>query len=260
MTALWIILGVLALIIAIIVVLLHFSIKAHIEGSLKTLSLSVKYLGIKLYGLELPNKGEPEEPETEPAEEIKLQEITQTDEILPEETKDEPESEKPPEAEPEPPEEKEESKPEEEEKTEPKPSLIDQFNEYKKYIPAGKKAFKKLLKLIRFKNLRVELLVGNEDPYKAGVAFGRINSIFYSVLGLFCCIFSVTLDKTSIKCDFEKKTTELSFGTDIYVRPSAVVALAAYVGIYYLKVRKSMKKLEISAKEKSENERKEHQS
>ena len=50
MTALWIILGVLAAVIAIIVILLHFSIKAYVTADKKSLSVTVKYLGIKVYG------------------------------------------------------------------------------------------------------------------------------------------------------------------------------------------------------------------
>ena len=57
MTALWIILGVLAAVIAIIVILLHFSIKAYVTADKKSLSVTVKYLGIKVYGINLPDSG-----------------------------------------------------------------------------------------------------------------------------------------------------------------------------------------------------------
>ena len=256
MSVLWIILGVIAAIVILLTVLLHFSVKAYIEGDLKRFSLDVKYFGFTLYKLSLPNKtpDAASDAQSPSSDDYELSEIPTVDSI--EEPSEPPEE---PAAEPD----KAEQSPSEEEKTEetseeipeeekpPKPTLLEQFNEYKKYIPAGKKAFRKLLKLIRFYGLRLELKIGSDDPYKAGLNFGRVNAVFYNVLALLCCIFSVKIDKTDIACDFENKVTELYYKTAIYVRPSAVIALAAYVGIYYLKIRKSMKKLENKAKEKT---------
>ena len=273
MKVLLIILGVIAAIIILLVVLLHFSIKAYIEADKKHVSVVVKYLGFKLFSTEIPdeNKDEddkedkpPEEmPKSEPEIVLTEAEIVDStddaekaeiDKKIAEAAENATENEKEEESgssEDESSQEKSEDKSEdEEEENEPKPSLLDQYNEFKKYIPAGKKAFRKLLKLIRFYDLRFELTVGNDDPYKAGLNFGRINTAVYSLLGLLCCIFSVKIDHTEIKCDFEEKRTDFYFKTAVYVRPSAVIALAAYIGVYYLKIRKSMKKLENMAKEK----------
>lgn len=260
MTALWIILGVLAALIAVIVVLLHFSVKAYVKADKKGLDLVVKYLGFTVYKLNLPQKEEKApEPSELSADDISLSEIPEAGDEPSEHPDDAPEPESSDNA----PAEKESEQtaggdaPDEEEKDEekkPSAPLIDQFNEYKKYIPAGKKAFRKLLKLIRFYDLELDLTVGNDDPYKAGLNFGRINAVFYNLLALLCCIFTVTIKGTSIKCDFEKKALDFYFETAIFVRPSAVVALAAYVGIYYLKIRKSMKKLDKIAKEKQSDE------
>lgn len=252
MIVLWIILGVLAALIAIIVILLHISVRAYIEADNSRLDVKVKYLGFELYKLSLPDKSKtesdkpPENTASEPkSPEIELSEIPEVDSTGGEK----------PDPEPEHPSEKVPDEPQKtEEKAEKKadsggPSLLDKFNAVKKYIPAGKKAFRKLLKLIRFYDLRLELTVGNDDPYKAGLNFGRINAAAYSVLGLLCCLFSVKIEHTEIKCDFEKKVTEFYAKTSVYVRPSAVLALAAYVGIYYLKIRKSLKKLDNSKKE-----------
>ena len=256
MIVLWIILGVLAALIAIIVILLHISVRVYIEADNNRLDVKVKYLGFELYKLSLPDKSETESdkppegiaPKTESSE-IELCEIPEVDSTVGEKVDSEPEPQ--PEKEPDEPEKTEEKA---EEKTDGGPSLLDKFNAVKKYIPAGKKAFRKLLKLIRFYGLRLELTVGNDDPYKAGLNFGRINAVAYSVLGLLCCLFSVKIEHAEIKCDFEKKVTEFYAKTAIYVRPSAVLALAAYVGIYYLKIRKSLKKLDDSKKETAKNE------
>ena len=267
MTVLWIILGVIAAIILLIVVLLHFSVKAYVEADKKHVNVVVKYLGFKLYSVEIPdtNKEDDKPPEELPkskSDDIELSEIEivdSTDEAEKAEIE-----KKIAEAEESPSVEDNEDKSEDseekptdekagdsaEEEKEPKPSLVDQYNEYKKYIPVGKKAFRKLLKLIRFYDFTLELTVGNDDPYKAGINFGRINTAVYNLLALLCCIFSVKIDHTEIKCDFEEKRTDVYFKTAVYIRPSAVVALAAYLGVNYLRVRKSMKKLEKMAKEK----------
>ena len=275
MTALWIILGVLAAVIAIIVILLHFSIKAYVTADKKSLSVTVKYLGIKVYGINLPDSGKTEdEPvkvdsddgDGEDIPEYVLEEIKEADSEpfeITESPPNPPGAAEPEKADSEPPSEeakKTETDEDGEKPDEPKPTLLQQFNEYKKYIPAGKKAFRKLLNLIRFYELKLSLTVGNDDPYKAGLNFGRINAAVYSLLGLICSIFSVKIDSTEIKCDYEHKVFDVYFSTAIYVRPSAVVALAAYLGVYYLKIKRSMKKLEKTAKENVNNEREEHQS
>lgn len=262
--ALWIILGVLAAIILIIVILLHFSVKAYVEADKTRLFVSIKYLGFKVYTLELPNKEKDEEPpETSDSsvseEDFTLTELEEADSTYafsePEPPKSEGESNEAGEASIE---DTDESKPEgEEESQKPEktgPSLLEQFNEYKKFLPAGKKALRKLLKLIRFYKLNLSLSVGNEDPYKAGLNFGRINAAVYSLLGLLCSVFTVTIDSTDITCDFEHKAFDFRFSTFIYVRPSAVVALAAYLGVIYLRFRISKKKLEKTAKEINKNE------
>ena len=271
MTVLLIILGVILAVILIIAVLLHFSVKIFIEANKTRLSINIKYFGFKLYSLSLPDKNKedrdeknpPEDmPENKPDEpEIELTDLTlsdSTDEAEREEIikkiEESAESQSPRKGSVKPaePEDKDKNNNEEkpEEDDEEKSSLLDLWNEYKQYIPAGKKAFRKLLKLIRFYDLSLDLTVGNDDAFKAGKNFGSVNAAVYSVIGLLCCIFSVKINHTSIKCDFEHKTFDVNFSTAVYIRPSAVIALALYIGYYYLKIRKSMKKLENNSDEK----------
>ncbi len=276
MTVLFIILGVIAAVIALIVVLLHFSVKAYVEADKKSLSLAVKYLWFTVYRLKLPEEKEevppadanPTEPEPEPEEpQFELYDVPMTDSTSEEEAKElhEKAAEKAREEEPEETEEEESDEPSDSEdggdepsEKEPKPTVLEMWEEYKKYIPAGKKAFRRLLKLIRFYNLDVYLKIGSDDPYKAGLNFGTVNAVFYNALALLCCLFTVKLERSEIECDYENKVMEFNLKTAVYVRPSAVAALAAYLGIYYLKIRKSMKKLSDNAKNKakenSENE------
>ena len=261
MIVLWIILGVLAALIAIIVILLHISVRAYIEADKTHLNVEVKYLGFSLYKLSLPDKNEnepsgevnpPQDNLREPDKpEIEITEIPESDSTDREEASKKSEEECTEENSNE--EEKSQKVSEQDEKS-AEPTLLEKFNAVKKYIPAGKKAFRKLLKLIRFYGLRLELTVGSDDPYKAGLNFGRINAALYSLLGLLCCLFSVKIEHTEIRCDFEKKTTDFYAKTAVYIRPIALIALAVYLGIYYLKIRKSLKKLENSKKETANHE------
>lgn len=270
MTALYIILGIIAAIITVLVILLHISVKAYIEADKSKVKVLVKYLGFELYRLEVPDKSKNEDKhrETEKIEpksgsedkgeepEIVLTEVQAVDstddaereEIL-KKMSETPKKESPSDKETAADKTDENKAKESDEDSEKKtgPSLLDKFDEYKKYIPAAKKAFRKLLKLIRFYDLDFSLTVGNDNPYKAGLNFGRLNAVLYSALGLLCTVFSVKIKHTEIKCDFERKTTDFSFSTAVYVRPSAVLALLIYLGIYYLKIKKSMKKLEKTA-------------
>ena len=271
MTALLVVLGVIAAITAIIVILLHFSLKIYVSADKGSFSLEIKYLCFSLYKMKHPDdKGAEniEEQTDGESEEIELGEITEvasTEEHRKESTvpkKDSLESDtekhksdssenQEKEA---PPDDSASSDAEDGEKDEPKTSLIDQYNEYKKYIPAAKKAFRKLLKLIRFYDLEFSLTYGSDDAYETGLNFGRLNAVLYSLLGLLCCIFSVKIKSTEIKCDFNKKTFDFMFATAIYIRPSALIALALYIGVYYLKIRNSIKKLEKNTKEKESHE------
>lgn len=264
MIALYIILGVLAVIILLIVILLHFSVKAYIEADNKHFRLDVKYLGFTVFKLRVPEKDKPSEddspkenpPQSEPIPEYELSEIPEADsterdeeeqkEGASEETDSKNDSEEAKNSEAD---DKDENTSNDEE-----PSLLDKFNVVKKYIPAGKKAFRKLLKLIRFYDFTFEMTYGSDDPYKAGLNFGRINALFYNVLALLCCVFSVKIDHTDIKCDFEHKAADFYFKTAVYVRPSALISLAVYVGIYYLIIRSKLKKLENKSKKENKHE------
>lgn len=264
MIALYIILGVLAAIILLIVILLHFSVKAYIEADNKHFRLEVKYLGFTVFKLRVPDKDKPSEddspkenlPQSEPIPEYELSEIPEADST----ERDEEEQKEGESEETDSKNDSEEAKnseaDDEDENTsnDEEPSLLDKFNVVKKYIPAGKKAFRKLLKLIRFYDFTFEMTYGSDDPYKAGLNFGRINALFYNVLALLCCVFSVKIDHTDIKCDFEHKAADFYFKTAVYVRPSALISLAVYVGIYYLIIRSKLKKLENKSKKENKHE------
>lgn len=146
-----------------------------------------------------------------------------------------------------------------EEPKDKKKSVKEIISEYKPYFPVAKKALKKLLKMIRFYDLSFDLTVGDTDAYEAAMKFGKVNSLVYSFLALLCCLFSVKIKATNINCSFEKGGIDASFSTVVKVRPLAVLGLAIYLGINYLKInhkKKKQIKKDLKIKEKN-NEREE---
>ncbi len=122
-------------------------------------------------------------------------------------------------------------------------TLKERWEEIKPYFPVAKKAFRKLLKMIRLYDFELHLTVGGEDAAKAGMNFARANQVFYPALALLCTAFSVKIKKTEINCDYNANTFDVGGGVVIMVRPSAVIALAVYLGINYLKIRSRNKKI-----------------
>lgn len=120
--------------------------------------------------------------------------------------------------------------------------LKQKWQEVKPFVPVAKKGFKKLLRLIRLRQLDFWLKVGGEDAYEAGMNFGRANQVFYPALSLVCCIFSVKIKHTEIRRDFEHEGFDFGGSVLVLVRPAAVLGLAIYLGINYLKIKKKLGK------------------
>jgi len=132
-------------------------------------------------------------------------------------------------------------------------SLKERWEEIKPYFPVAKKSLRKLLKMIRLYDLELHLTVGGDDACKAGMNFARANQVFYPALALLCTAFSVKINKTEINCDYNANTFDVSGGVVIMVRPSAVIALAVYLGVNYLKIRiRSKRKQKIYNKRKKD--------
>lgn len=237
MTALWITFGIIAFIVFVIYILLHISIRAYIDASNEGVHVKVTYLGIKLWSTDDPKPdGNGEQTPSEPPDEPPF-ELTELEEVKPpDETEytdyidDEPEDDA--------------------ESVSKLSSIKSTIEKYKPYIPIAKKALRKLIKLIRITDLDVDIIVGDSDAYKAGKKFGNINALFYSILGLICCLFTVKIKHTEIKCDFNSNKVDGRVSTCIKARPSAILCLAIYLGINYLKIKKHTKHKE----DKKENE------
>jgi len=263
MVVLWILLGILIFIILAVYILLHISVCADIDANLKRVKINVTYLGFKLWSMDTSEKKE-----DKPKDDDKHSEAApQKPEIELVELTDEPPSDMPdPQEEDNPSDEAEKSSDSKEEQSEKEP-FFDKakrmIEEYKPYVPVAKKGLRKLFKMIRLYDLDFSVTVGDGDAYKAAMKFGKINALVYSILGLLCCAFSVTVKNTSVNCDFNSNKTDGAIKTTVKVRPSALLSLVIYLGINYLLIKNRQKKKHKETnleKESNNNEREEQQS
>lgn len=111
------------------------------------------------------------------------------------------------------------------------------FAMVKPYIPMAWKYFKKLLKTIRITKLDIELTSGKEDAYESAMMYGKLNAALYNVIALLSRIFTVrVLKSTRINCRFDEKVFEYDVSAVVMVRPSALIAIVFCVGINFLRI------------------------
>ncbi len=106
----------------------------------------------------------------------------------------------------------------------------------KPYAPLTWKTLRKLLKKIRFYDTEVDILLGNEDPYKAAVNYGYANIAFYQSLAFLCMIFSVKIKSCDFNTEFINKRFEVRLSGNVYVRPSTLLAIVICYGVKMLKI------------------------
>lgn len=257
---LYILLGIIAL----IVILLHFSVRATIKASKQGVDIKVKWLFFTFYPRKpkkpkkpKKKKGEPDAVPEQTAEQPDLSEngieqfIKEAEEVQKqtaaeektEETQDAAKEETAS-ATSETKDNKKEKEKAKEPKQKEKPEkekgklaqLKDKFNAIKPYIPTGWKYFKKLLKKIRFTNIEADVTVGKEDAYEAAVWYGKVQGILFGLFGWLSCIFTVKLKHVDVHCRFNEKITDGEISLKVKVRPSTMIHIAFCLGFNFLRI------------------------
>lgn len=151
--------------------------------------------------------------------------------------------------------------------TKTKSSIKEKFNDIKEkwkiikpYIPTSWKAVKKLLKTIRFCKTSIVIAVGKEDAYDSALNYGKVNAAVFNSLSLLQMIFTVKLKKCDVQCVFNENTFKYDINTRIYIRPSAVIAIAFctlinFAIIFFKQRRKDRKKSKLNKLKKVNNEK-----
>lgn len=260
---LWILLG----IIAVIVILLHFSITAQIDLNKKGFDLKVRYMFFDIYPRKPKKKKQKRSKKAELPEdsfddfeefEDNIEEslpIPQTDDTT---DKKGEVSEQIVEAKPEniakneadgnvsvsDVEDKQEvisdidtdTKVEAGAEDKPEEINVKQYKKVKPYIPMGWKYFKKLLKAIRFTDTRIVLDVGKEDAYEAAMLYGKVQAGLFNTIAILAGVFTVKLKKADVNCIFDEKKFGYDVHTLVRVRPSTLIAIGFCTGVNFLKI------------------------
>ena len=110
------------------------------------------------------------------------------------------------------------------------------FNMAKPYIPMAWKAVKKILKTIRFTKLDIRLVSGKEDAYDAAMAYGKLSAAVGNGVSLIDSIFTVRAKNVAVYCKFNESAFEYYAATVVMVRPSALIAIAFCTGVNFLRI------------------------
>ena len=265
-----IVLWILLALIALVVILLHFSVYAYVRLDDDGFFVRVKYLFFTIYPREKKEKEVKEKKtnekrtvvEKEKTAEVSKQDFKdnidddfeeeKTETIVKEQAKEEkvliePEQKKDKtvvnkqvkkiEKEPE-----QTEKPKKQSKLQ---ELKEKYYKIKPYLPMGWKYFKKLLKAIRITDLKINIDVGREDAHEAVIYYGSVQGVLFNTLAVLASIFTMKIKRANVNCIFAKNIVDGNGECYIRVRPSTIIAIAFCVvvnfGITYLKQRKFKK-------------------
>lgn len=110
------------------------------------------------------------------------------------------------------------------------------INMAKPYVPMAWKTVKKILKTIRFTKLDIRLVSGKEDAYDAAMAYGKLSAAVSNGVSLIDSIFTVRAKNVAVYCKFNESAFEYYAATVVMVRPSALIAIAFCTGVNFLRI------------------------
>ncbi len=258
MLALYIIAGIILL----IVVLLHFPIVASINLSNEKFDMKIKWLFVSLYPLKPKKPGmikkvrkpkkqkklsrrKRKQMEKELEEEKKAyQEILNSAKLTSDEIfehkeenenseihKDETDEKQP----------KEKRKKSDNLKFEKEEKFKDKIEEYKEkwhkikpYIPLGKKVLRKLIKAIKIRDLDLHIEVADEDAYECAMKYGKVNALVYNALAVLKQFFTVTVKHIEIESRFDTPESNYRLDTKIKVLPSTLISIIMFILVKFI--------------------------
>lgn len=275
---LWILLGLIAL----IVILLHFSARIYVHAAADGFSLKIKYFWFTVYPREPKSKrnkkqkkaktkhksetapnsddfsddldseitdemlmtGDFSEKDLAPAEQQKTTSEDDLDESEPERKFEATKPEKAGDGESKKKPVKDKSKKQKEERHPSKlADLKAKYLKYKPYIPLAWKTVRRLLKTIRIRIDSAEVRVGREDAHEAAIYYGAVQGAIAGLLTPLAEFFTLSVKNCNVECAFTENTISGKCDLSVRVRPSALIAIAVCAGINFLKIRHNEKKV-----------------
>ncbi len=121
-------------------------------------------------------------------------------------------------------------------------SLKAKYLKIKPYAPMTWKYFRKLLKAVRISVVGADISVGREDAHEAAIYYGIIQGVIAHIFTLLASIFTLSVKRCDVSCDFLHNKIDGSGELCIKVRPSAVIAIAVCFAVNFLIIRAKTKK------------------
>lgn len=126
--------------------------------------------------------------------------------------------------------------------SEPKPAgklkrIKSAYGRYKPYIPMSWKYFRKLLKAVRISADDVVIKVGREDAHEAAIYYGIIQSAAAAALSFLSEVFTVRVKKFDVDPDFTRNCFSAKGELTARVRPSALIAAAVCFAVNFLIIK-----------------------
>ncbi|MBR1864582.1 MAG: hypothetical protein IJ806_10900 [Ruminococcus sp.] len=144
--------------------------------------------------------------------------------------------------------------------------LKEKWNFIKPYIPIGWKAFRKLLKAIRFEGVAINIDTAKEDAYESAMFYGKLQAALFNVLAVLAGIFTLRVKEANVNCFFNEKRLDAEGEVTVRVRPSTMIHIAFCMVIKALTVlipqlwrRRRKKKQARKDAEKAQNENRENE-
>lgn len=120
--------------------------------------------------------------------------------------------------------------------------LKDKWEDIMPHIPLGKKAVKKLIKAIRITDLKIDIIIADEDAYECAMSYGKMNGAVYGALGVITSFLTVSIKKVNISAKYNSPDSEYEVSGKIKTRPSTIIALVVFILFKYIYTKFKLEK------------------
>lgn len=101
-------------------------------------------------------------------------------------------------------------------------------------VKSGAKGVKILLRHLRIRQLKVRIVVGNEDAAECALLYGKICAILNGVMALAAHLRNIMVKSVDISCDFSKESILVEGSGKVKIRPIFILAAGISMLVYFV--------------------------
>lgn len=116
------------------------------------------------------------------------------------------------------------------------PKISENLNKFKLLWEGSQKNIKKLYKCVSIDNLSLNFRVADEDAYEAAMKYGMVSAVTYNALSAVRIFFPVTIDGISIKCAFNEEKSSYDGGLRVKAHTLRLLAVFTFILADFAKV------------------------